>query len=546
VKLAQILAAWVLFVVALCVALRARYAWETLRDGEVVASVWNKGVLVERAVVARDGTTPALERARRAGGSLVHERVTARGRVVVGWRELFAVSFVAARDGVRATLGDHVAYVTPDDLLSRQLYDKGVRIDPLALVLGVDYRAVEALLAERLGAPQEDLLDRATIERVRMERVENARPSITAASLSKDDAARAIRAAGTYLARAVDDKGRFRYVVDAPSNRVQPGYNWPRHAGGTYFLAQAAAFTGDPAIRAACLRAAEVLRKDALQRCGDDLCIGEGASVDLGSAALGAMALIEIVRTGIDDSFRPQALGLVRFLRAQQRPDGEFMHEYHRYANRRVDVQLPYYSGEAALALTRAYAITRDPGDRDAASRALAHLVGPAWSFFGDRYYFGEEHWTCQTMGELWPAAPDKKALDFCVRWTAYNRKLQQRAGDAPYDADGALAFGPFVTPRLTPIASRCEAGIATLVAARAAGWQREELDAIDGQMRRALALLLRQQFVPGPVHLFAEPEAVWGAMPGSESDWQLRIDYEQHAGSALVRWIEAGGEGRP
>jgi hypothetical protein len=26
--------------------------------------------------------------------------------------------------------------------------------------------------------------------------------------------------------------------------------------------------------------------------------------------------------------------------------------------------------------------------------------------------------------------------------------------------------------------------------------------------------------------------------MPGSEVDWQLRIDYAQHTGSALVRWL--------
>ena len=58
-------------------------------------------------------------------------------------------------------------------------------------------------------------------------------------------------------------------------------------------------------------------------------------------------------------------------------------------------------------------------------------------------------------------------------------------------------------------------------------------------QLRRALALLLRQQFRPGPRHLFKSPADVYGAMPGSEVDWELRIDYAQHAGSAMVRWLE-------
>jgi hypothetical protein len=98
------------------------------------------------------------------------------------------------------------------------------------------------------------------------------------------------------------------------------------------------------------------------------------------------------------------------------------------------------------------------------------------------------------------------------------------------------------VTPRLTPVASRCEAAVATLDIARRVGVAPKELEALEGQLRRALALLLRQQFRPGPRHLFKHPDAVFGAMPGSEVDWDLRIDYAQHAGSAMVRWLEVQG----
>jgi hypothetical protein len=61
----------------------------------------------------------------------------------------------------------------------------------------------------------------------------------------------------------------------------------------------------------------------------------------------------------------------------------------------------------------------------------------------------------------------------------------------------------------------------------------------LEEQLRKGLALLLRQQLRPGPRHLFKDPEAVNGAMPGSEVDWELRIDYTQHTGSALVRWLD-------
>jgi hypothetical protein len=215
------------------------------------------------------------------------------------------------------------------------------------------------------------------------------------------------------------------------------------------------------------------------------------------------------------------------------------MHLFDRRSGAPVDVQLLYYSGEATLALARAYALGNDPANLDAASRGLAHLVGPAWSFFGDRYYFGEEHWTCQAMSELWEKSPDPKALDFCERWQAYGRRMMFGPGETPYDADGAYGVGPVVTPRLTPVASRCEAGVATLDAMNRANAPASERDALALQLRRSLALLLRQQLRPGLTHLMAEPRAVYGAFPGSEVDWQLRIDYAQHAGSAMLRAAE-------
>ncbi|HEY6462965.1 MAG TPA: hypothetical protein VIY73_22500, partial [Polyangiaceae bacterium] len=207
-----------------------------------------------------------------------------------------------------------------------------------------------------------------------------------------------------------------------------------------------------------------------------------------------------------------------------------------------LDVQLLYYSGEATFALARAHSLLGDPRDLDAATRGLAHLAGPAWSFFGSRYYWGEEHWTCQAMDELQGRAPAEvtaAALDFCLGWQAFNRRLQYREGETLFDADGAYGVGPFVTPRLTPAGSRSEAAVATLDAALRAGRPQAERERLDRHARRSLAMLLRHELPAGRAYLLADPLAVEGAMPGSEVDWQLRIDYAQHAGGALLRWIE-------
>ena len=484
--------------------------------------------------------TEAIDAARAAGGELVYE-VIEREAPLPTWPEpLFAVSLVPGRDGVALTLDGRTAYLTPDDLLARQIYDRGGALEALDVTVGVDVPALVALAAERLGTSAVALLDRAAVRRIRVARVTPERPPApTAEGLTAASVRDAALAAARHLARGVDAEGRFRYLVDAPTNRALPGYDWPRHAGATYFLAQAAALSDDAELRYATLRVAARLRDDAVTDCGAERCVAREGVAEIGSSALAMIAFVEVVRTGIDASYRPTVHALASFLRSQQRADGELMHLYDRAGKRPVDAQFPTSPAKRrspSRGRTPSTA-TRGTGRR----RGGARTWSAAWRFFGDRYYYGEEHWTCQAMAELWRASPDRSALDFCVRWQRFGRRLQHVAGDSPHDSDGALGIDPILTPRVTPTAARVEAAVATLdvVLHGEVEVDAAERRALEAQIRRALAFILRQQLRPGPAHLFADPAAVAGAVPGSAVDLQLRIDYAQHAGSAMVRWLE-------
>ena len=554
--LGRLLVAWVLATAIACVVVHRAFALDVdeAHPREVVASVWRGGRVVARAVVARVGGHAASldAAAAESDATLVYESVVAEGPVVVWPQAALSLSFVPGQDGLSVTFAGRTAYVTPDDLLAMQAYDHGITIPSMQMATGLDLPLALAAATEALGVSSRDLLEHGVLRRIRVTRsVAGAPPAraVTADSLDESDVRVAAVAMGRYLARGVDHDGRFRYLVNAPTNQTLPGYDWPRHAGATYFVTQIAGLTGDPDVRFAALRAGALLRDHALLHCGDLRCIGEEDSplADVGSTALALLAFVELARTHVDDGYALLVPQLTEFLRAQQRPDGELMHLYDRRAKRPVDLQLLYYTGEAALALSRAHALLGDPRDLDAATRALAHLAGPAWSFFGSRYYWGEEHWTCQAMDDLWdraPASTRETALAFCLGWQAYGRKLMYGPTDTPFDADGAYGVGPIVTPHLTPAGSRAEAGLATLDAATRAGRPAEELAVLDRQMRRSLAMLLRHQ-LPGREYLFVDPSAIDGAMPGSEVDWQLRIDYAQHTGSALVRWLDVDGKTR-
>lgn len=553
-SLSRLLLGYAVALLVACLAVRSSVKVRELAPGErrVVVSRWAGGKRIERSVT-KPGETPPWSPPFAGNSTVVHEIMTAEGPLSFAPLS-FVLALVPGREGVMAELGDKIAVATTDDLLAAQAYDHATTIIDPSLGVGTHRATVLHLLATDLGVSPDEVERAARVRRVRFERKvvgEGRAQRITGATLDRAHVTSAVHDAAAYLARGVDSDGRYRYLVDAVTNKTISGYNWPRHAGTTYFLAQAAAVTDDATIRFACLRAAARLRDDMMRDCGAHRCIAEDAEADVGSSALALIAFSEIVRTGADASYRPAVVELARFLRSQQRPDGELMHLFDRAKGAPVDVQYLYFTGEAALGLARAHRITGDPEDLKAASRALGRLSGQGWSFFGSRYYFSEEHWTCQAMSDLWERAPDPQALAFCLRWHEYQRKLQHADDDSPFDAEGSFGFGPLVTPRVTPASSRGEAAAAALEVMRrdpdagsvSADEHARTLARLDDELRRAIAFVMRSQLRPGPRHLFASPEDVSGAIPGSAVDLQLRIDYAQHAGSMMVRWLQMDAE---
>ncbi len=434
----QLMVVFVALVVMATLSGRALARLRETNEPVFVASKWKGGKLVGRTTTKAPDGAPLDE----IEGTLVFERVLGESWLPAFSADAMSLSLVASRDGVRVDLDGKTAYVTPDDLLARQAYDHGLTLDSIGLTMGVDMPVVVALAAERLGKNPIDVQEHARFRRIRTERVIPGRlpdRPIDESSFDDEIASRWVLAAARHLARGVSSEGRFRYLINVPTNQTLGGYDWPRHAGATYFLAQAAAHAHAIAapdattLDRAALRAAMLLATHALSPCGTHKCIGEGDSFEIGSAALTTVAFAEIVSSNLDTSFKPLVHDLAETIASLQRPDGEFMHEIHKDGST-VDVQLPYFSGEAALALTRAYAIFGEPRYLEGARKSVAYLTGPAWHFFGNRYYFAEEHWTCQVVGETWPDAPNPSALDFCLqvariqpRRSAPQRRLRDR-----------------------------------------------------------------------------------------------------------------------
>ncbi len=499
-------------------------------DAVVVTSTWERGTLVTRSFGTGAPVPPN-------DPGMVHEVVTGEAPLPRD-RRLLALALLPGKDGVRARLDGKEAIVTVDDLLLHGAYERAF-VDPgTGLGFGTDPDVVFSLLAERLATDFATVATRAELTRLGFRRVVSKdRAPEAPRALDVTVAKEAVAGFAAHLSRGVDGTGHFAYLVDATSGRSDGSYNWPRHSGATYFLAQATRVTFDPAVAAAARRASALLRDSLLVECGKERCIADGEIADVGSSALATLAFTEIEAAGVDTGFRPAIRALTSFLRSQQRPDGELMHYYDRTTSSPLDIQVLYYTGEAVFALARAHRLTGDEEALHAAKKGLVRL-GRSWDFFGNRYYFGEEHWTCQAAAELVDRSDDRTTLDFCKRWHAFSRAMQYRPGETPFDARGGFGVGPLMPPRVTAASSRAEAAGALLDGLMRATPDDPDVPALQDELRLALEFMLRQRLGRDVEHLFATPREVVGRLPGSSVDWRLRIDYEQHAGSALVRWI--------
>ncbi|MEO6775506.1 MAG: hypothetical protein ABI467_21270 [Kofleriaceae bacterium] len=471
-------------------------------------------------------------------------------------------------DGIGATAGGKTALVLPHELVLAKLlsakrpsatmgdFAMGVDLDRIAAMVGARVGTKvgrSALFRFRTDAFVEQPAAHRELPPLQLYRGIPPAPRLSAAALRT-----AALAGAHYLVTHLAPNGRYVYEHDlttgVKTDPTRPGpYSMPRHGGTTYFLAQVYRITKEEWLREPIERAFAHLvglMKDG----GCATRLPDGTEVDcvidkgereaqLGSTALVVVALAEYERATGDSRYRVLATRLANWLLFMQRPDGSFRHLYNPVTRVADDkTQLLYYSGEAALALTRMYVVTKDPRYVHAAERALDWLVD-WYDFFMGGFIFGEEHWTCIAAEAIYPAVQKPAYREFCNAYGAFLRQQQPERGEHPDEDDlvGAYNFTPFVPPYNTPAGSRTEAMISTY----ALGVHEGAPDAaLRGQIAATLQYTLGQQI--RPENDFDVVGDADGGIPGSPLERSVRIDYVQHVCSGMIRaseWPELAGE---
>ncbi|KPK58407.1 MAG: hypothetical protein AMS21_10650 [Gemmatimonas sp. SG8_38_2] len=529
-------------------------------EGSLHVSLWHQGELEARVSARGDDMAAAVrsaaamlaesadvDEALRRSGTLKVDRVVAVAPVASEWHPVVAMSVNPGIDGLRRCHMDVCRVMLPDDLIQQQRFGAAPLVAGIReLRLGLDATAVLEQLA----------LDGGELERLRteswIEHRNEAVPVIRGNTPGPHGGAgswrRAAVEAGDFILKQLQPDGRFHYIYEPLSGEYKgsSSSSLARHAGTVYSLALLYGHTKENRYRDGAEDALDWLVERVAPRCGAarGSCIVEGKRARLGSTALTVIALLEYQRRTEEVRYEEVARSLVDFLLFMQRPDGDFHHLFDLKAQGIVEEKRQMFaSEEAALALVMADEVLDTPKDTQplirAAERALDYLTGSKYDYFLGRFIYGADHWTCIAAEEAYPRLQARRYLDFCLGYSAFVRRIQYQPGESsPADFTGHYGFGSLMVPQAPAAAGFTEAIVSTYELSR---HHEAEAPALREQISLALDAIARDQVRDDNAYLMRRPEVARGGIRRSLVEQEIRIDFTQHAASALIRGAEIG-----
>lgn len=322
------------------------------------------------------------------------------------------------------------------------------------------------------------------------------------------------------LARNLRPDGRFSYIVSA-SGKVSDRYNWPRHAGTSWFLARAAAESGDPALRDAARSALARLDAESRETADGRRFVHDPMRTDhsawIGSSALGFLAW-QALGEG-----EPQRARLAAFLASAVGDDGQVRGVMRLDSGVwRPQPDSSYAAGQGLLGILAAdaagFPVT------EARVRAEAWADGAYWPDPAGRLATLDEHWMCLADLAAYELHHQRTGDRICQAFLTQSRWLV-----------------PIRAPRVRLPAGGVAANAEAFVAAA-------KLDRLEGRPPRwedeAAAygrLLLDNVYRDVDVPRLSGGPALLGGLHDDALSTDVRIDAVQHAGMALLGLADLG-----
>jgi hypothetical protein len=369
------------------------------------------------------------------------------------------------------------------------------------------------------------------------------RTRTTPPALSPFGVAEAVLLAQQYILRAQEPDGTFRYSID-PSTGVEDKatLNLPRQAGTTYALCE---LGRGPYLKNAVQRALGAFAPTE-QRFGELSALSDGNELGLGKSALPLLAMLRCRDLAGPDNDR--LIGqLSRLMLRLQRENGSFFPAFDAKAGRgRGEHEILYAAGQAVLSLvlleqqldalkgSAAEPLPSRDRLKGALDRAMAFYGGPYWPKPLRDFYFFEEGWHCLAARHALSSHRNDGYEQLCIDYVASRqRSVASARNTSEPNFVGGLGFGAadLFPPRNTATAGMGEALDAAIAIKLARGMN---VDADKAVLRDLLGFLLRAQWSEASCYACKRPETIVGGFSQQLASPSIRIDYVQHAMSAI------------
>jgi len=368
-----------------------------------------------------------------------------------------------------------------------------------------------------------------------------ARTRATPPALSQAGIAQAVAAAQSYISLAQEEDGTFRYALD-PTTGVEDKatLNLPRQAGTTYALCE---LGRGPEVERTIRRALLAFGPQET-KFGEVSALQDAGEFGLGKSALPLLAMLRC--RSLVGAENDRLLGqLSRLMLKMQRANGSFYPLFDAATKSgKGPHELMYAAGQAVLALVlleqqladlRGGAAEPLPSAgqlKSALDRAMGYYAGPYWPKPLRDFFFFEEGWHCQAARHALTSHRNDAYEQLCLDYVGSRLRFIARSADTSEpNFVGGYALGDLFPPSNTATSGVGEALDAAITIKKKRGLPIEADRAI---LRDLVTFLLRAQWSEAGCYACRKPSQVVGGFSQQLASPSIRIDYVQHAMSAI------------